>query len=611
MATYDEIHGKRVETFSSDPTLDASYEGQVWFNSTSGTLKTLVATAAWAAGGNLNKARSQLASAGSQTANLAFGGGDNSFEANESEEYNGISWSEGNNLNTGRALIGGLGIQTAAVGFGGRASPNFTTTTAKSEEYDGTSWSEGNDLNTARYAIGGAGILTAGLAFGGSPTATLTEEYNGTSWSEVNDLSTGRRTLTGVGTQTAALAIGGVASPGNTTAVEEFGGTSWTSGGALPVATQSAAGSGTQTAALNYFGSAPGRVVTTLGYDGTSWSTRPNGTTARNALAGSPGGTSKSALASGGETTPDYSNATEEFTQAINTITNAAWASGGNLNEGRFGMGSAQNATQTAALCATGTEGPPWPGIVTSVEEYNGSSWSEVNNNTEGRESGSGSGTQTAGLIFGGSPNSDATEEYDGTNWTNSGNLNTPIYHNGGCGIQTASLNFGGYNPSTSAKSGVTEEYNGSAWTVNPNSLGTPRQTLRGTGIQTAALAIGGNTNPPNASTGATEEYDGSSWTNGGALSTARQDGGAAGVQTNAIYFAGDVAGGSGSVLTEGYDGTSWSSLPNVATTRSQAGSAGSAAAGLFFGGQTKVVATEEFTGASDTINPAKTLTTS
>jgi len=225
--------------------------------------------ATWASGGDLNKARSQLASAGSQTANVAFGGGDNSFEANESEEYNG------------------------------------------------TSWSEGNDLNTARYELAGAGILTAGLAFGGSPTATLTETYDGTSWSEVNDLSTGRRGLSGAGTQTAALAIGGVASPGNTTAVEEFGGTSWTSGGALPVATQAAAASGTQTAALNYFGSAPGRVTTTLGYDGTSWSTRPNGATARNGLAGSPGGTNTAALASGGDSPPTYSNKTEEFTGEI------------------------------------------------------------------------------------------------------------------------------------------------------------------------------------------------------------------------------------------------------------------------------------------------------
>ena len=29
MATYEEIHGKRVETFSSDPTLDSSY-GDRW-----------------------------------------------------------------------------------------------------------------------------------------------------------------------------------------------------------------------------------------------------------------------------------------------------------------------------------------------------------------------------------------------------------------------------------------------------------------------------------------------------------------------------------------------------------------------------------------------------
>ena len=42
MASYEEIHGKRVETFSSDPTLDSSYEGQVWFNSTEGVNKTLV-----------------------------------------------------------------------------------------------------------------------------------------------------------------------------------------------------------------------------------------------------------------------------------------------------------------------------------------------------------------------------------------------------------------------------------------------------------------------------------------------------------------------------------------------------------------------------------------
>ena len=42
------IHGKRVEYLTSDPTLDSSYEGQVWFNSTSGA-KNIVAIKAWAA----------------------------------------------------------------------------------------------------------------------------------------------------------------------------------------------------------------------------------------------------------------------------------------------------------------------------------------------------------------------------------------------------------------------------------------------------------------------------------------------------------------------------------------------------------------------------------
>ena len=47
MATYEEIYGKRVEVLSSDPTLSSAYEGQVWYNSTSGTLKSVVNFGAW------------------------------------------------------------------------------------------------------------------------------------------------------------------------------------------------------------------------------------------------------------------------------------------------------------------------------------------------------------------------------------------------------------------------------------------------------------------------------------------------------------------------------------------------------------------------------------
>ena len=50
MATYEEIYGKRVEVLDTDPTLTTAYEGQVWYNSTTGTLKTVGTTAAWVSG---------------------------------------------------------------------------------------------------------------------------------------------------------------------------------------------------------------------------------------------------------------------------------------------------------------------------------------------------------------------------------------------------------------------------------------------------------------------------------------------------------------------------------------------------------------------------------
>ena len=281
-------------------------------------------------------------------------------------------------------------------------------------------------------------------------------------------------------------------------------------------------------------------------------------------------------------------------------IRSEAWASGGNLNEGRFGHASAQAGTQTAALCATGTEGPPWPGIVTSVEEYDGSSWTEQSNVNAGRESMAGCGTQTAGLIFGGSPDSDDTEEYDGTNWTDGGDMNTGRYHVGGAGTQTAGLVFGGYTGT--AKTGVTEEYNGSSWANSPGSLNTPRFSITGCGTQTAALGSAGNANPPGLSVNNTEEYDGSSWTAGGSMNTARQDMGAAGIQTNAIVFAGRIQPGSTlSNATEAYDGTSWSTKPNVSTARTQGAGAGTAVAGLLFGGGAPgpSTATEEFTSTA------------
>lgn len=88
---------------------------------------------------------------------------------------------------------------------------------------------------------------------------------------------------------------------------------------------------------------------------------------------------------------------------------------------------------------------PSPTGAVSLVEEYNGSSWSEVNNMPETKYYGAGAGTQTAALGtggYGGSPETinNKTFEYDGTNWTAGGTLTVTRAFLGGTGTQTAGV---------------------------------------------------------------------------------------------------------------------------------------------------------------------------
>ena len=75
MTTYNGIAGGRVNFLSSDPTYNSSaQDGQVWYNSNSGTLKAFIPVGAWASGGNMGTARYGFAGCGTQTAGLGFGG---------------------------------------------------------------------------------------------------------------------------------------------------------------------------------------------------------------------------------------------------------------------------------------------------------------------------------------------------------------------------------------------------------------------------------------------------------------------------------------------------------------------------------------------------------
>ena len=79
MTTYRALKGYNVKSIASDPANPK--EGQIWYNSSAKSIKIRPLISAWASGGNVNTGRRSGAGAGTQTANLYFGGFDTSFSA--------------------------------------------------------------------------------------------------------------------------------------------------------------------------------------------------------------------------------------------------------------------------------------------------------------------------------------------------------------------------------------------------------------------------------------------------------------------------------------------------------------------------------------------------
>ena len=95
MTTYRNIHGRSIQAVTTDPT-ETVAEGQVWYNTTSDTFKSVVVSSAWASSAPLITARSSTGS-GTQTAGLVSGGnvGPSDTRTTLTEEYNGTGFSAG------------------------------------------------------------------------------------------------------------------------------------------------------------------------------------------------------------------------------------------------------------------------------------------------------------------------------------------------------------------------------------------------------------------------------------------------------------------------------------------------------------------------------------
>jgi hypothetical protein len=322
MAEYINIRGQSIEVVASDPANPTV--GQIWYNSTSNTLKggSVTTSSSWATGTNYPVNITRNGSAGTQTATLMFGGQTPAYTG-ATNEYDGATWTAGGSLNTARGHVVGAGTQTTAIAIGGYAP----TVTGATEEYDGTSWTNGGSTATARAQAGAGGDSTAAIYFGGTPSpynsTVATELYNGTSWTSGNNMGSGRYSLAGAGSQTAALAISGygpVSGPGTGstfTGSEEYSVSTWTAG---------AASGGIQTAALLISGWLPGATAATELYDGTSWTNDTNVNSPRFSTNMGAVGTTSASLYAGGETpgSPGV-NTVEEYTGAgvplVQTIT--------------------------------------------------------------------------------------------------------------------------------------------------------------------------------------------------------------------------------------------------------------------------------------------------
>ena len=276
-------------------------------------------------------------------------------------------------------------------------------------------------------------------------------------------------------------------------------------------------------------------------------------------------------------------------------VATQAFSAGTNMTTTRGQLAGSTAGTQSANF-VVGGELPPG-GLSDECEEYNGNGYSIGGDLGTSRRKFAGSGTLTAGLVFGGAtqPNTGKTETYDGSSFSEVNDMGTARSQHGGVGTQTAALACGGYDTARTSK---TEEYNGTSWSEQ-NDMSIARSQLNSSvGTQTAMFVGGGNYKPGSLGyTRYNEEYDGTSWTSGGSLATGKNGAFGFGSLTVGVVTGGEIPGGSKSTTTEIYDGTAYASSSAAPATGRMSGTASgiSGTTGIIQGGSPSGNLTEEF----------------
>ena len=216
--------------------------------------------------------------------------------------------------------------------------------------------------------------------------------------------------------------------------------------------------------------------------------------------------------------------------------------------------------------------------------------WSSGGSVNTARQYGAGIGSSTAGLIFGGSspPVVAITEQYNGTSWTEVNDLNAAQNAQGSAGTLTSGMSaLGAQSPGANV-----EDWNGTVWTANPHSLNSARQFSGGDGASNdSAIMVGGEPAPNGA---LTEIYNGSSWTESGDLNTARNQLAAAGTVTALIAMGGNTG-----ADAETFNGSAWTAVTDMNSGRGGLSGSGTSTLALAFAGDPDVANTESWNGSA------------
>ena len=271
-------------------------------------------------------------------------------------------------------------------------------------------------------------------------------------------------------------------------------------------------------------------------------------------------------------------NSTTKIMKGFTSNPAGSWASGGALNTGGIIPNNGAGTLTAGLIGGRLQEAGPSPGNKANTEQYNGTSFSEVNDLNTARSAGAMGGlAYTSALWVGGQtpPLTGKTESWNGSSWTEVNDLNLDRRYFGGSIESTSGgLVYGGITPSASSGTGQTEQWNGSSWT-EVHDLNNARRSNRGVGTSSQAFAMGGY---DGTSVSFCENWNGSSWTE----TTDQNDAGGGacfGAYSDALKTSGQT--------TELWNGSAWSSGSNASSpTGNRSGVGANTNAGFKSGGE-------------------------